>query len=110
MLCSIYKSRKRQETYLYVEKRDDFSRVPEALMDTFGVPEHVFTIDITPERKLAGADTAKVLQDLANVGFYLQLPKQEESMLAMHKAMQKADSELEQQNAQSADSNPYLGS
>jgi uncharacterized protein YcgL (UPF0745 family) len=31
MFCVIYRSTKREQTYLYVEK-DDFSRVPEELM------------------------------------------------------------------------------
>ena len=99
MLCSVYKSRKRDETYLYVEKRDDFSRVPTLLMETFGTPEHVLTTELSPQRKLAAADSAKVIQDLRNNGFYLQVPQQEESMLAVHKAMQQADAELAQMNS-----------
>ncbi len=38
MFCVIYRSSKRDQTYLYVEK-DDFSRVPEALMKGFGQPQ-----------------------------------------------------------------------
>ena len=41
MLCAVYKSRKKAETYLFIERREDFSRVPEALMSTFGRPELV---------------------------------------------------------------------
>ncbi|WP_423778388.1 YcgL domain-containing protein, partial [Enterococcus faecalis] len=29
MFCGIKRSSKRDQTYLYVEKKDDFSRVPE---------------------------------------------------------------------------------
>ena len=36
MFCVIYRSSKRDQTYLYVEKKDDFSRVPEELMKGFG--------------------------------------------------------------------------
>lgn len=96
MLCSVYKSPRRNETYLYVEKRDDFSRVPEALMETFGKPAHVMSIDLKADRKLAGADTALVLSDLQEKGFYLQLPKPEEDMLAVHKAMMKAEEAFEE--------------
>lgn len=39
MLCVIYRSSKRDQTYLYVEKKDDFSRVPEDLMKSFGTPQ-----------------------------------------------------------------------
>ena len=38
MLCSVYKSSKKVQTYLYINKRDDFSDVPEALMKMFGRP------------------------------------------------------------------------
>lgn len=104
MLCSVYKSPKKPETYLYIEKSGDFSRVPAGLMETFGKPELVLTFQLSAERKLAGADADKVLSELAQNGFYLQLPKPEESMLAVHKAMQLAEEKLEQeqQNAQLA--------
>lgn len=39
MFCVIYRSSKRDQTYLYVEKKDDFSRVPEELMKGFGQPQ-----------------------------------------------------------------------
>lgn len=29
MLCSIYKSSKKEGTYLYIPKKDDFSQVPD---------------------------------------------------------------------------------
>lgn len=38
MFCVIYRSTKREQTYLYVEK-DDFSRVPDELMRGFGTPQ-----------------------------------------------------------------------
>lgn len=104
MLCSVYKSPKKPETYLYIKKSGDFSQVPDALLATFGKPELVLTFELSANRTLAGADTAKVLEELAEKGFYLQLPKPEESMLAVHRAMQLAEEKLEQeqQNAQLA--------
>ncbi len=39
MFCVIYRSTKREQTYLYVEKKDDFSRVPDELMRSFGTPQ-----------------------------------------------------------------------
>ena len=35
MLTAVYKSKKKADTYLFVEKREDFSRVPDALLATF---------------------------------------------------------------------------
>ncbi|MEG7407258.1 YcgL domain-containing protein, partial [Serratia marcescens] len=46
MLCVIYRSTKRDQTYLYVEKKDDFSRVPEALMKSFGVPQFAMMLSL----------------------------------------------------------------
>jgi uncharacterized protein YcgL (UPF0745 family) len=45
MLCAIYRSNKRDQTYLYVEKKDDFTQVPEELMKSFGKP--VFSMRLT---------------------------------------------------------------
>ncbi len=40
MFCVIYRSSKRDQTYLYVEKKAIFSRVPEELMKGFfGQPQ-----------------------------------------------------------------------
>jgi len=36
--------------------------------------EFVFSLEITPERKLANADPVSVLNSLSKQGFFLQLP------------------------------------
>lgn len=74
VLCHIYKSPADNEMYLYVPQREDFARVPKALLEKFGQPQRVTTLLLTPERQLARADTEKVLQALRTQGFYLQLP------------------------------------
>ena len=84
-ICSIYKSSKRDEMYLYVRKTDGFARVPEALVDMFGKATLFGTLLLTPEKKLARADIALVLADLEEKGFYLQMPPQPEDWLAEHK-------------------------
>jgi uncharacterized protein YcgL (UPF0745 family) len=86
MLTAIYKSAKRPDTYLYVPKRDDFSQVPAALLEMFGRAELVTVLDLASRQQLAGADLAKVQQDLAERGFYLQLPPPQEDLLKAHKA------------------------
>lgn len=73
-ICSIYKSPRKDEMYLYVDKRDELSRVPEALLERFGEPVHVMDMPLTDKRKLARVDTAKVLEALDEPGFYLQMP------------------------------------
>lgn len=86
MLCTIYKSSKKDLTYLFVNKRDDFSAVPEALMATFGTPRLVTVLNLANKDKLAMADINKVRENLKDIGFYLQLPPPQEDMLKAHKA------------------------
>ncbi|KFE07024.1 ycgL domain protein [Vibrio cholerae] len=46
MLCSIYKSPKKEGTYLYIPKRDDFSQVPDTLKQMFGKPIFVMLVNL----------------------------------------------------------------
>ena len=85
LICSIYKSSKKDEMYLYVDKREGLERVPEALIEIFGTPVHFMDMPLTAERKLARADTAKVLESIRDQGFYLQMPPpKEDYMLDIH--------------------------
>ncbi|MGL5293183.1 MAG: YcgL domain-containing protein, partial [Aeromonas sp.] len=56
MLCAVYKSHKKAQTYLFVEKRDDFSRVPAPLLVAFGRPALVLMTKLDPLKPLAMAD------------------------------------------------------
>lgn len=59
MFCVIYRSSKRDQTYLYVEKKDDFSRVPEALMKGFGQPQLAMMLPLDGRKKLVNAELEK---------------------------------------------------
>lgn len=84
MLCVIYRSSKRDQTYLYVEKKDDFSRVPEDLMKSFGTPQLAMVLSLEGRDKLATADIEKVKEALKEEGFYLQVPPPMENLLKQH--------------------------
>lgn len=73
-ICSVYKSPREEGMYLYVIKSEALSRVPEALLEIFGKPQHAMTLLLTPERTLARVDVASVMRDLDEKGFYLQMP------------------------------------
>lgn len=77
MNCAIYKGNRKQDTYLYIEREDDFSRVPEALLRMLGTLELVMTLELTEDRTLAQADARQVHQLLVEQGYYLQLPPQD---------------------------------
>ncbi|WP_199608948.1 YcgL domain-containing protein [Flocculibacter collagenilyticus] len=84
MLCAIYKSSVKEETYLYLPKKDDFSSVPEALLDTFGKPIFVIMLNLAKRETLAQADLPKVKQKLIDDGYYLQIPPPKENLLKQH--------------------------
>ena len=84
MLCVIYRSSKRDQTYLYVEKKDDFSRVPEDLLKSFGMPQLAMVLSLEGREKLASADIEKVKEALKEEGFYLQVPPPLENLLKQH--------------------------
>jgi hypothetical protein len=72
--CWIYRSLRKQEMYLYIANEDDFSCVPQALMERFGKPELVMDLTLTEQRKLAREDVALVMANLRSKGFHLQMP------------------------------------
>ncbi|WP_225772349.1 YcgL domain-containing protein [Pseudomonas sp. Marseille-Q5115] len=76
-ICSIYRSPKKNEMYLYVLKSDALARVPEGLLTAFGAPHHAFDLVLSPERQLAREDIHKVLENLDAQGYHLQMPPPE---------------------------------
>ena len=70
----VFKSLMKLDTYLYVDKFQNFEELPSGLRDSFGQYELVLEMELSPERKLARADANQVLSDIALKGFYLQLP------------------------------------
>ena len=79
-LVEVFKSSRREETYLYLEHGADFDTLPEALRQVFGQPEFVLSMSLTPERQLARLSGAEVLEALEQVGFVLQMPNQLEAL------------------------------
>ncbi len=74
MQCFIYKSLKKDELYLYIKQKDDFSDIPETLLDSLGRLEFVMALELTPKRTLARADVNQVMQSLTEKGFFIQMP------------------------------------
>lgn len=93
MLTAVYKSKKKADTYLFVEKRDDFSKVPEPLLTMFGQPQYVMLINLAKRSHLGGADLSLVEKALTDVGFYLQLPPPTTNLLAEHRKQNGVESD-----------------
>ncbi|KTC38446.1 MAG: YcgL domain-containing protein [Pseudomonas sp.] len=80
-ICSIYKSPRKNEMYLYVLKSEALERVPENLLLAFGKPQHAFDLVLTPERTLAREDIHLVLENLDKQGYHLQMPPAEDEYI-----------------------------
>lgn len=81
MKCVIYKGSRKQDTYLYIEREDDFERVPESLLKMLGGLQRVLALELTSERTLAQADPEQVRRLLREQGYYLQMPPQDDPAL-----------------------------
>ena len=78
ILCEIYKSKKDEELYVYVDKTQGLQRVPSQLVEKINTKKSVMSLLLSAERKLARADVAKVMADIQEKGFYLQMPPLEQ--------------------------------
>lgn len=72
--CVVYRGAREADTYLYVERVDDLSRVPGALLARLGELSVVLEIELHADRRLARADPRAVMDALREQGYYLQLP------------------------------------
>ncbi len=77
--CVIYKTKKRDGLYLYVIEEDNFEDVPDAVMQQFPAPEHVFDLELSADRPLAREDVLTVIENLQTQGFHLQMPPKVEA-------------------------------
>jgi len=81
LICSIYRSSRKDEMYLYVDKRDGLKKVPEVLLDKFGKAQHVMDMPMTAKRELARVNVKDVLSSIQEKGFFLQMPPPKEDYL-----------------------------
>ncbi|MCV2885100.1 YcgL domain-containing protein [Aestuariibacter sp. AA17] len=91
MLYAVYKSSRKDETYLYLAKKDDFSSVPEPLLATFGKPIFVMLLPLMKVDKLAQVDKQKLIDEVQEKGFYLQIPPPKENLLKAHLSAQNSE-------------------
>ncbi|MCW8873112.1 YcgL domain-containing protein [Pseudomonadota bacterium] len=73
-LCTIFRSGKKAETYLYLAQGQVFEDLPPELQEAFGEPCFVMTLNLSENRRLARADAMQVLEHFEKQGFFLQLP------------------------------------
>ena len=74
MHAYVYKSLRKDDTYVFLAARDAFDRIPAAVRESLGRLVPVLEVDLHPGRRLARADAATVMDALSLRGFHLQLP------------------------------------
>ncbi len=72
--CAVYRSKKKDEHYLFVKNKDDFSEVPEAVLKVLGGLEFAMELELVPGKQLARVNSDDVIANLAKQGFHLQTP------------------------------------
>ena len=75
MICSVYKSLRKMDYYLFVEQGKKFECVPETLLKMLGNLEFVMDIDLDQREKLSQADPKEVIQLILDQGYFLQMPE-----------------------------------
>lgn len=89
MLCFVYASVRKPDSYLWLPRRDDFSALPESLLLLLGDLRFVLEVHLDEQRRLPNEDTAVVLEHLRSQGWHLQLPPQETLATANHLVYQR---------------------
>ena len=79
MKCTVFRSSLKDYTYIYLSEDSEFDDLPIALKKVFGEPETVMSLELTPDRKLAYEDVNRVIQNLAEQGYHLPMPPQEDA-------------------------------
>ena len=72
--CAVYKSQKKDETYIFIPIATPFSELPEKLLKLLGEAEMLMTLILTPEKKMARGTAKEIMESIKEQGFYLQMP------------------------------------
>ncbi|MDN5370044.1 MAG: uncharacterized protein PWP74_1352 [Shewanella sp.] len=95
MICAVYKSRRKADTYLFIRQKDKFDDIPSALLAVFGPPQLVMLLPLDKRQHLGLADIAKVKAELEQNGYYLQLPPPPVNLLQELLAQRGVDAETD---------------
>ena len=79
----VYKSSKKLRTYLYIERKDDFSKIPGAMLEAFGNPKFMMAFMPQKHKVLQKISREELLEALDTRGYLLRmdLESEEENIL-----------------------------
>ncbi len=72
--CAVYKSQKKDETYVFIPTVTPLSDLPDELLKVLGQAEIVMTLNLTPQKKMARGNAKEIIKSIEEQGFHLQLP------------------------------------
>lgn len=75
MECTVFKSLKKDETYVFIQTTTSLSDLPDELIKVLGQTERVITLNLTPEKKMARGNALEVMKSIEKQGFHLQMPE-----------------------------------
>ena len=94
-IVEIFKGKKKEEMYLYVDQKEGLRQVPSDLLSTFGQIESVMVLPLTRDKRLARVEAADVLEAIEQNGYFLQMPPPQEALAeAQIATMVKAEEQL----------------
>ena len=69
----IYRCSRKPDMYIYLAEEDDFSNVPKEIFNSLGIISFAMELEINSDKKLAREDPEKVMANLKENSFHLQL-------------------------------------
>ena len=72
--CTVYKSLRQFDYFLYVRSDEQFDRVPQGLKQLLGRLEKIMDLELHEGRRLAQADVVEVMRQIEEIGYFLQMP------------------------------------
>lgn len=82
MQVTIYRSSVKDGLYVYMDSEATLESLPAAVRKQLGEPEKAMELDLDKNRKLSNAEAGEVLASIESQGFYVQMPRDIEAMLA----------------------------
>lgn len=84
MWCYIYRSPKKENSYLYIDTENDFSKVPDVLMNVFGEPVLVMKVLLDGKRQFVVGSSQDIEDKIKQDGFFVQMLKDDDFYVNSH--------------------------
>ena len=82
MICQVWRSQRKSDTYLYTRLDEGLARVPEELAQRLGELVPVLKLNLDSRQRLARVEVPLLLAALEERGYYLQLPATHQDEMA----------------------------